>query len=111
MTPTEARAILDDYLASLASGGSRKDTVNSVSRVNFVQSRQRDSERLGGPPTRKRGAHRVKLIIGNRNYSSWSLRGWLAAKQSGISFETLTVHIDGDDWQAMKKADGEFQPS
>jgi glutathione S-transferase len=53
---------------------------------------------------------RVKLIIGNRNYSSWSLRGWLAAKQSGLSFEALTVHIDGDDWQAMKH-DGEFQPS
>ena len=38
----------------------------------------------------------MKLIIGNRNYSSWSLRGWLAAKQSGLSFEALTVHIDGD---------------
>jgi glutathione S-transferase len=54
---------------------------------------------------------RVKLIIGNRNYSSWSLRGWLSAKQSGLSFEALTVHIDGDDWQAMKRQDGEFQPS
>jgi glutathione S-transferase len=43
----------------------------------------------------------VKLIIGNRNYSSWSLRGWLAAKQSGLAFEALTVHIDGDDWQAV----------
>jgi glutathione S-transferase len=53
----------------------------------------------------------VKLIIGNRNYSSWSLRGWLAAKQSGLSFEALTVHIDGDDWQAMKRHEGEFQPS
>jgi glutathione S-transferase len=107
MTPSEARAILDDYLASLKRGVVPQDTVHSV---NFVQSRQRDSERLGGP-ARKRGAHRVKLIIGNRNYSSWSLRGWLAAKQSGLSFETLTVHIDGDDWQAMKKHEGDFQPS
>ena len=53
----------------------------------------------------------MKLIIGNKNYSSWSLRGWLAAKQSGLSFEELTVHIDGDDWQAMKRQDGEVQPS
>ena len=53
----------------------------------------------------------MKLIIGNKNYSSWSLRGWLAAKQSGLHFEELTVHIDGDDWQAMKREDGEFQPS
>jgi glutathione S-transferase len=53
----------------------------------------------------------MKLIIGNKNYSSWSLRGWLAAKQSGLHFEELTVHIDGDDWQAMKREEGEFQPS
>lgn len=53
----------------------------------------------------------MKLIIGNKNYSSWSLRGWLAAKQSGRSFEALTVHIDGDDWQAMKRDQGEFHPS
>jgi glutathione S-transferase len=53
----------------------------------------------------------MKLIIGNKNYSSWSLRGWLAAKQSGLPFEELTVHIDGDDWQAMKREQGEFQPS
>ena len=52
----------------------------------------------------------MKLIIGNKNYSSWSLRGWLAAKQSGLPFEELTVHIDGDDWQATRQ-DGEFQPS
>ncbi|MFB0612407.1 glutathione S-transferase family protein [Aurantiacibacter poecillastricola] len=53
----------------------------------------------------------MKLIIGNKNYSSWSLRGWLACKQSGLSFEELTVNIDGDDWQAMKRQDGAFQPS
>ena len=53
----------------------------------------------------------MKLIIGNKNYSSWSLRGWLACKQSGLHFEELTVHIDGDDWQAMRREKGEFQPS
>lgn len=53
----------------------------------------------------------MKLIIGNKNYSSWSLRGWLAARQSGLAFEELTVHIDGDDWQATKRGDDQFQPS
>lgn len=53
----------------------------------------------------------MKLIIGNKNYSSWSLRGWLAAKQSGLSFEELTVHIDGDEWQATKRGDDQFHPS
>lgn len=53
----------------------------------------------------------MKLIIGNKNYSSWSLRGWLAAKQSGLSFEEITVHLDGDDWQAAKRDSDDFQPS
>jgi glutathione S-transferase len=33
------------------------------------------------------------LIIGNRNYSSWSLRGWLATSLSGIAFETKLVRL------------------
>ena len=36
----------------------------------------------------------MKLTIGNRNYSSWSLRGWLAAKQSGLPFEEEVVPLD-----------------
>jgi glutathione S-transferase len=53
----------------------------------------------------------MKLIIGNKNYSSWSLRGWLAAKQSGLGFEELTVNISGEEWEAAKQAMGEIQPS
>lgn len=53
----------------------------------------------------------MKLIIGNKNYSSWSLRGWLAAKQSGLSFEELTVPINGADWDKAKQSMGEIQPS
>jgi glutathione S-transferase len=33
------------------------------------------------------------LIVGNRNYSSWSLRGWLAASLSGIDFRTELVRL------------------
>ncbi|WP_310531575.1 glutathione S-transferase family protein [Novosphingobium sp.] len=53
----------------------------------------------------------MKLIIGNKNYSSWSLRGWLAAKQSGLSFEEIVVPIHTDDWSEQKKAMGEVAPS
>ncbi|MEE4539096.1 MAG: glutathione S-transferase family protein, partial [Erythrobacter sp.] len=53
----------------------------------------------------------MKLIIGNKNYSSWSLRGWLAAKQSGLSFEEITVPILGEHWDANKRDMGEVQPS
>ncbi|RKF22025.1 glutathione S-transferase family protein [Altericroceibacterium spongiae] len=53
----------------------------------------------------------MKLIIGNKNYSSWSLRGWLAAKQSGLPFEELKVSLYGEDWEAAKREQGEFLPS
>ncbi len=53
----------------------------------------------------------MKLIVGNKNYSSWSMRGWLAAKQSGLHFDELTVPIMGEDWDAMKRDMGEVQPS
>ena len=53
----------------------------------------------------------MKLVIGNKNYSSWSLRGWLAAKQSGIAFEEIIVPLYGEDWEAVKQGDGELQPS
>ena len=36
-----------------------------------------------------------KLYIGNRNYSSWSLRGWLLAKLSGEPFDEVDVPLTG----------------
>jgi glutathione S-transferase len=32
------------------------------------------------------------LTISSKNYSSWSLRGWLLARLSGIEFDVLRVH-------------------
>lgn len=34
------------------------------------------------------------LVIGNRNYSSWSLRGWLALVKSGAAFEVVRLALD-----------------
>jgi glutathione S-transferase len=34
------------------------------------------------------------LVIGNKNYSSWSLRPWLAMKVAGIPFEELRIPLD-----------------
>ena len=34
------------------------------------------------------------LTISSRNYSSWSLRGWLLARFAGIDFVEETVPID-----------------
>lgn len=53
----------------------------------------------------------MKLIIGNKNYSSWSLRAWLAVKQSGLAFEELTVPILDEDWEQRKRSAEELAPS
>ena len=35
-----------------------------------------------------------KLIIGNKNYSSWSLRAWLLLREAGIEFEEHRIALD-----------------
>ena len=52
----------------------------------------------------------LKLIIGNKAYSSWSLRGWLAVKQSGLPFEEITVPMFDEEWDKRTEGD-EFAPS
>ena len=52
----------------------------------------------------------IKLIIGNRAYSSWSMRGWLAVKHSGEEFEELVVPMFDEAWEKRREGD-EFAPS
>jgi glutathione S-transferase len=33
------------------------------------------------------------LVVGNRNYSSWSLRGWLAARATGVPFHEVLIRL------------------
>ena len=36
------------------------------------------------------------LVIGNKNYSSWSLRPWLLLRQFGLAFEERRLSLDTD---------------
>ena len=36
----------------------------------------------------------LKLYIGNKNYSSWSMRPWVLLKQAGIEFDEIMVRFD-----------------
>ena len=40
------------------------------------------------------------LILGNKTYSSWSLRGWLLAKQAGIAFDEVVIPLRQADTRA-----------
>lgn len=35
----------------------------------------------------------LTILIGNKNYSSWSLRGWLPLKESGLAFDETVVPL------------------
>jgi glutathione S-transferase len=37
----------------------------------------------------------LTLVIGNKNYSSWSLRAWLALRQAQIDFEEIRIPLYG----------------
>lgn len=45
----------------------------------------------------------LRLLIGNRAYSSWSLRGWLAAKQSGLPFAEVFLPLYEADWDEVRQ--------
>ncbi|MBT9514087.1 MAG: glutathione S-transferase family protein [Acidovorax sp.] len=44
-----------------------------------------------------------KLYIGNKNYSSWSMRPWVLLRQAGIAFDEVVVRFDSFE------ADSEFK--
>ena len=43
----------------------------------------------------------LKLIIGNKNYSSWSMRPWIAMKVAGIPFEETVISLNAPDFKAQ----------
>jgi glutathione S-transferase len=46
----------------------------------------------------------LRLVIGNKNYSSWSFRPWLALKIAGIAFEETLISLDAPDFKARLTA-------
>jgi glutathione S-transferase len=71
-------------------------------RCTFAQARVQQPRRTGDDM--------LKLIIGNKAYSSWSLRGWLAVKQSGLAVEEITVPLFDEEWEKTREGN-EFAPS
>jgi glutathione S-transferase len=42
----------------------------------------------------------LTLVIGSRNYSSWSLRAWLLLRHLGLPFEERVFHLDTPEFEA-----------
>jgi glutathione S-transferase len=45
----------------------------------------------------------MQLYIGNKNYSSWSLRPWLLMKQAGLAFEEKLLRLSWEADSTFKK--------
>ena len=43
----------------------------------------------------------MKLLIGNRNYSTWSLRPWLVLKHFDIPFEDEVLQLQGEGFREV----------
>jgi glutathione S-transferase len=46
------------------------------------------------------------LTIGNKNYSSWSMRPWFAMKVAGIRFEETVISLNAPDFKERLKISG-----
>jgi glutathione S-transferase len=48
----------------------------------------------------------LHLVIGNKNYSSWSFRPWIAMKVAGIPFDETVISLDAPDFKTRVTALG-----
>jgi len=46
----------------------------------------------------------MELLIGNKNYSSWSLRGWLMLEAFGVSYRETKLKLFSDEFKATLAA-------
>lgn len=44
-------------------------------------------------------AQMLTLVIGNKCYSSWSLRAWFFLRRSGIEFDEYRIPLDSEQWR------------
>ena len=53
----------------------------------------------------------MQLIIGNKNYSSWSMRPWVLMKQLGIDFDEVKLRFDFSEGSAFRHAVARHSPA
>jgi glutathione S-transferase len=53
----------------------------------------------------------LQLLIGNKNYSSWSMRAWVLMKQLGIAFDEVKLRFDFAGGSAFRQAVARYSPA
>jgi len=53
----------------------------------------------------------MQLVIGNKNYSSWSMRPWVLMTQLGLQFEEIKLRFDFTEGSDYRRAVARFTPA
>lgn len=53
----------------------------------------------------------MQLVIGNKNYSSWSMRPWVLMRQLDMHFEEIKLRFDFSEHSPFKKAVARYSPA
>ncbi len=53
----------------------------------------------------------MQLYIGNKNYSSWSLRPWLLMRHAGIAFDEVRLRLDAAEGSPFKQQVAAVSPA
>ena len=53
----------------------------------------------------------LQLVIGNKNYSSWSLRPWLLMTELGIAFDEINVRFDFSEGSPFRQTVARLSPA
>ena len=53
----------------------------------------------------------LQLVIGNKNYSSWSMRPWVLMRQLGIAFDEVALRFDFNEGSAFRQAVARVSPA
>jgi glutathione S-transferase len=53
----------------------------------------------------------LQLVIGNKNYSSWSMRPWVLMRQLDIPFEEIKLRFDFSEGSPFRQAVARYSPA
>jgi glutathione S-transferase len=53
----------------------------------------------------------MQLVIGNKNYSSWSMRPWVLMRQLGLPFDEVKLRFDFEPDSPFRQAVARFSPA
>ena len=53
----------------------------------------------------------LQLDIGNKNYSSWSMRPWVLLRERGIAFDEVALRFDFSEGSAFRQAVARISPA